>query len=330
MNRSHISHIVKRSRVRFKTIPPPLAPSLLTMHVDVGAIHAAVIDAQHVSLALARERLAPFVDESQLETVALALVYAFTILSLLLSFALTRRVFGGSSGGRSRSSAIVIMGTQGCGKTCAWQALRYGEQRFATCTSVAANDALDLAVVGKDERGREVKRRVRLVDVPGHAKLRLDAMDWLKRARAVVFVVDSVSFANDRREVAQFLFEILSDEHFQRSKLPLMVVCNKSEKLTAHSPDFIRKRLEREVEAARRAAAGSLPDMAVSAKQRKANQVAARRREKYRALGQRPGEEFTFEAFARGTGSRLVTFDRISATKLQMDGVRDFIARLRR
>lgn len=300
------------------------------MRVDVAALRATITEAQNASLALARERLAPFVDESRLEVAALALVCALTIFSLLLSLALATRALGGSSKDRSRSNAIVIMGVQGCGKTCAWQALRYGEQRFATCTSAAVNDAADGEIVGKDERGREVKRRVRLVDVPGHAKLRPEAMEWLRRARAVVFVVDSVSFANDRREVAQFLFEILSDEHFQRGKLPLMVACNKSEKLTAHTPDFIRKRLEREIEAARRAAAGSLPDMAITAKQRKANEVAAKKRERYRALGQRPGEEFTFEAFARGTGSRVVTFDRMSATKLQMDGVRDFIARLRR
>ena len=303
--------------------------------MDVAALTARAVDAYNTSHTFARDvlshRLA--VDDAN---AAHALVAIVTLLAIVVAFRVVFGVGGAfaalASGPGSRSKtykpAVLLLGGKGCGKTALWQGLKYGEQRFRTTTSVEANECGDAVVVGKNSRGREVtKSHVRVVDVPGHAKLRKEALRELARARAVVFVVDSVSFASERKEVAKFLFDILSDESFQTRKIPLMIACNKCEKLTAHPPDFIRKRLEREIDAARAADAGSLPEMAITAAQRRANAVAKKKRDKYRTLCQRPGETFTFDAFTKASRRPGVVCDRVSAMKNQLAPLCDFIVR---
>jgi signal recognition particle receptor subunit beta len=100
------------------------------------------------------------------------------------------------------------------------------------------------------------------------------------------------------------------------------------EMLTAHPPDFILKRLEREIDAARAADAGSLPEMAITAAQRRANAVAKKKRDKYRTLCQRPGETFTFDAFTKASRRPGVVCDRVSAMKNQLAPLCDFIVRV--
>ena len=68
-----------------------------------------------------------------------------------------------------------------------------------------------------------------------------------------------------------------------------MVACNKCEKLTAHPPDFIRKRLEREIEATRVADAGAPPPLGITPAQKRANAIAVKKRARARGFGQRPG-----------------------------------------
>jgi signal recognition particle receptor subunit beta len=304
--------------------------------MDVVALTARAADAYNASHALARDVLAHHLAIHDVNA-AHALVVIVTLLAVLIAFRVVFGVGGAfaslASGSHSRSKtqkpAVLLLGGKGCGKTALWQSFKYGEQRFRTTTSIEANECGDAVVVGKNSRGREVtKSHVRIVDVPGHPKLRSDALRELARAQAVVFVVDSVSFAGERKEVAKFLFDILSDEAFQTRKIPLMIACNKCEKLTAHPPDFIRKRLEREIDAARIADAGALPDMAITAAQRRANAAMKKKRDKYRALGQRSGETFTFDAFTKALRRPSVVCERVSAMKNQLAPLRDFVVRV--
>ena len=251
-------------------------------------------------------------------------------MTILCLFIASRVVFGGGRRRKKRGKpAVVVVGCAGSGKTALWQALTYGEQRFPTVASAAPNERDGLAVKGKTRGGRErTKHGVCVVDVPGHGSLRAEAMEQLQRAKAVVYVVDSVTFATNRKEVAKFLYEILCDEHVQRRGMPIMVACNKCEKLTAHPPDFIRKRLEREIEATRVADAGAPPPLGITPAQKRANAIAVKKRARARSFGQRPGEAFTFAAFSKFCRAPPVVFDGASATKLQTVAVGDFIVRL--
>jgi len=280
-------------------------------------------DAAHAAARVVlRERLA--VDD---DVYAHALIALMTIVCLYIA---SRVVFGRKRGRKNIGKpAVVVVGCVGSGKTALWQALTYGEQRFATVSSAAPNERDAVSVKGKTRGGRDTtKHGVCLVDVPGHGRLRSEAMQQLKRAKAVVYLVDSVTFASNRKEVARFLYEILCDEAVQRKGTPIMVACNKCEKLTAHPPDFIRKRLEREIEATRAADAGAPPPLAITPAQKKANAIAMKKRARARSFGQRPGEAFTFEAFSKFCRAPPVAFDRVSATKLQTAPIGDFIVRL--
>jgi len=255
-------------------------------------------------------------------------VVAATIAALILLWvfhSVLRQRSSASSSEPSRKKAIVMLGCADAGKTCLWQALKYGEQRFATVTSLSVGEDGDVRVQGTNARGKQVERaRCRVVHTPGHGKLRREAMMELARASAVVFVVDSSTFATDKRDVARYLFNILSSEDVQRRRVPILVACNKNDKLTAHPPEFIRKRLEKEIESIRETSASELPEIAVTKAQKRSNEIRAKKNKKLRALGQRPGETFTFDAFTKAT-KIPVSVGKTSATKIDVAAVRDFI-----
>ena len=118
-------------------------------------------------------------------------------------------------------------------------------------------------------------------------------------ADALIFVVDAAAFLSGKSEAADQLLGLLAAGLGRKKKRrspdgpPILLACNKADLGTAaYSPDFIRKRLEREVEAGRGAAGGSLAPEDGSA-------AAASL-----ALAP-PGKAFTFEGLAGLGGGRL-------------------------
>ena len=143
---------------------------------------------------------------------------------------------------------MLITGACGGGKTAMFQTLRSGEVFLdRTVTSMDVNEAR--IEVRSEKLGKS--KRARLVDLPGHPRLRAKLDRYANGAKAIIFVVDAVDFTSQRRAVAEHLFEILSHPVVQKRRCPIMIACNKSEKITAHPADFVRKRLEKEIEALR-------------------------------------------------------------------------------
>jgi signal recognition particle receptor subunit beta len=132
-------------------------------------------------------------------------------------------------------------------------ALRGSASTLGTVTSMDVNDA---SVTVEDARGKKTKsgsaatttKRARVVDLPGHPRLRAKIDAHASRARGVVFVLDAVDFAANRGEVAERLHALLADPAIRKRRVPFLVACNKSEKIAAHPVDFVRKRLEKEIE----------------------------------------------------------------------------------
>ena len=177
---------------------------------------------------------------------AVALLVMATIFWIL-----ARVLFGGSRGKVGGGGDVVLLcGACGAGKTCMFQTLRGGSPYLTTVTSMTENEAR-FPVEGKSAKRGVVSKQTHLVDLPGHPRLRAMLDKHAPGARAVVFVVDAVDFTAQRRAVAEHLFAIVSDPVVQRRRLPILVACNKSEKITAHPADFVRKRLEKEIEALR-------------------------------------------------------------------------------
>lgn len=171
----------------------------------------------------------------------LVLLLAAALILVLLLAALGRR------GGSARGSTIVLAGPPNSGKTTLFFQLRDGSLHNGVVASMAEN----AATVTLHPRGGP--RAAPLLDVPGHhsARHRLEAA--LADAAAVVFLVDAVEVTPHRTEAADMLYEVLAHPGVQRRRTPVLVACNKMDlELEAHSSDFIRKTLERQLDAMRR------------------------------------------------------------------------------
>lgn len=147
---------------------------------------------------------------------------------------------------RKKSNTIVLAGLNGSGKTVLFYQLRDGSSHEGTVTSMDPNEG---TFVLHSEATKNAKvKPIHLVDVPGHSRLRPKLDEYLPQAAGVVFVVDALEFLPNCRAAAEYLYDMLTKASIVKRKIPLLIVCNKSEKVTAHSKDFIRKQLEKEIE----------------------------------------------------------------------------------
>ena len=179
-------------------------------------------------------------------------------------FALLVRVAFGDArrGGAHSNGSVLLLGVCGAGKTALFQTLRSGSPYLTTVTSMEANDATIL-MEGKTRKSGVVAKKLRVVDLPGHPRLGGLLETHVRSARSAVFVIDAVDFASRRREIAERLFHALQTIAKAKGRaartFPLIVACNKSEKITAHPIAFIKSRLEKEMDALLRTA-GSLAE----------------------------------------------------------------------
>ncbi|KAJ3065542.1 hypothetical protein HK102_007873, partial [Quaeritorhiza haematococci] len=91
------------------------------------------------------------------------------------------------------------------------------------------------------------KQPIHIVDVPGHEKLRFRYTHFMPISKAVIFVIDSATIQKQFRSAAEYLYEVLVNPHFGKKKIPLLVVCNKSDLVMAQSAEKIRVLLETEL-----------------------------------------------------------------------------------
>ncbi|XP_038162320.1 signal recognition particle receptor subunit beta [Cyprinodon tularosa] len=152
-------------------------------------------------------------------------------------------------------SAVLLVGLCDSGKTLLFIRLLSGKFK-RTQTSITDSSAPYKA---KNERGSIWT----LIDLPGHDSLRSQYLEKFKSAaRAIVFVVDSAIFQKEVRDVAEFLYMLLTDTVISRNAPNLLVVCNKQDITMAKSAKLIQQQLEKELNTLRvtRSAALSAQD----------------------------------------------------------------------
>ncbi|KAL2484320.1 signal recognition particle binding [Forsythia ovata] len=147
---------------------------------------------------------------------------------------------------RTSSNTIVLTGLTGCGKTVLFYQLRDGSSHQGTVTSMEPNEGTFVLHSETTKKGKV--KPVHLVDVPGHSRLRPKLDDFLPQAAAIVFVVDAVEFLPNCRAASEYLYDVLTKANVVKKKIPLLLLCNKVDKVTAHTKDFIRKQLEKEID----------------------------------------------------------------------------------
>uniref|UniRef100_A0A1A8GHG2 Signal recognition particle receptor subunit beta n=1 Tax=Nothobranchius korthausae TaxID=1143690 RepID=A0A1A8GHG2_9TELE len=155
-------------------------------------------------------------------------------------------------------SAILLVGLCDSGKTLLFIRLLSGKFK-RTQTSITDSSAPYRA---KNERSSSWT----LIDLPGHDSLRFQYLEKFKSsARAIVFVIDSAIFQKEVRDVAEFLYMLLTDTVISRNTPTLLVACNKQDITMAKSAKLIQHQLEKELNTLRvtRSAALSAQDGSV-------------------------------------------------------------------
>lgn len=155
-------------------------------------------------------------------------------------------------------SAVLLVGLCDSGKTLLFSRLLSGKYK-RTQTSITDSSA---PYKTKNDRGSTWT----LIDLPGHDSLRPQYLEKFKSAaRAIVFVVDSAIFQKEVRDVAEFLYVLVTDAVLSRNAPDLLVACNKQDIAMAKSAKLIQQQLEKELNTLRvtRSAALSSQDGSV-------------------------------------------------------------------
>ncbi|XP_072174445.1 signal recognition particle receptor subunit beta-like [Diadema setosum] len=162
--------------------------------------------------------------------VGIALIVIFLTLIILKIF----------SGGRNNRRSILLVGLCESGKTMLFSRLVY-KKAVESYTSIKENAGPYLAI-GQGSMSLEV------IDVPGNERLRMQFWNRFKhQARGVVFLVDSSSIQKEVKEVAEYLYSLLSDEATTKNSTPFLLACNKQDITMAKSSKIIRTLLEKEM-----------------------------------------------------------------------------------
>lgn len=174
------------------------------------------------------------IPDIQLYT-AFAIIFVTLILSVIVRLSK-----------KKKSNTIILAGLSGSGKTVLFYQLQDGSSHQGTVISMEPNEG---TFVLHSELNKKVNiRPVHIVDLPGHSRLRPKLDDYLPQSAGLVFVVDALEFLSTCRAAAEYLYDILTEATVVKKKVPVLILCNKTEKVTAHSKEFIRKQLEKEID----------------------------------------------------------------------------------
>ncbi|TFK30168.1 hypothetical protein FA15DRAFT_651682 [Coprinopsis marcescibilis] len=161
---------------------------------------------------------------------------------------------------RSKGDSLLLVGPSDSGKTALFSKLVYGKST-PTNTSLQTNVSYANPTVTKP---------LRIIDVPGHPRIRGQLTEYLPQAKTVAFVVDSNTISRTGVAAAEHLHQII---HAITSLPPsqtapsIVILCNKADLLktsassgSAESLAVIRVKtvLERELEKRRSAQSGGV------------------------------------------------------------------------
>ncbi|XP_006822972.1 signal recognition particle receptor subunit beta-like [Saccoglossus kowalevskii] len=171
---------------------------------------------------------------SKQDPVVLSVVVALAV--VILTIVLFKIILGRKNTRRG----VLLVGLCDSGKTLLFSKLTSGKY-VMTQTSIKENS-------GTYKLQGEKKGVLKILDLPGHERLRNHKIDQFKdQARCIVFLVDSVTFQKDIKEVAELLYNLLSDQVISHNALPFLIACNKTDITTAKSSNVIKIQLEKEM-----------------------------------------------------------------------------------
>lgn len=156
----------------------------------------------------------------------------------------------------NKRRGVLLLGCCEAGKTLLFTQLVY-RKHMQTCTSTAVNSGTYTI----QDKGKTL----RLVDLPGFDRIRTQMLDSYKDlARGIMFVVDSSSVQKDIKDIADYLYTVLSDSRISSICPPVLIVCNKQDLTFAKGAKVIQGQLEKEINTVRVTKSAALQDTMAS------------------------------------------------------------------
>uniref|UniRef100_A0A1B6E0T6 Signal recognition particle receptor subunit beta n=2 Tax=Clastoptera arizonana TaxID=38151 RepID=A0A1B6E0T6_9HEMI len=133
--------------------------------------------------------------------------------------------------------SILIMGLSDSGKTLIFSRI-FHNRCIQTYTSLKENSGKYLIN----------NNFLRVIDIPGHERLCGKFFDQYKTStKGIIFVVDSVTIQKKIRDVAELLYNILTDKSFASKGNRVLISCNKQDQTMAKGATVIKSLLEAEL-----------------------------------------------------------------------------------
>lgn len=149
---------------------------------------------------------------------------------------------------RSSRRGVLITGICDSGKTLLFSRLAF-DKYVDTYTSVKENLA----------HYPPGKTKLQLIDVPGHERVRNKFLDEYKTtSKALIYVIDSNTLQKEIRDVAEYLYNLLTDKVILNNCTRILILCNKQDVPMAKNSKVIRSLLERELNTLRETKASQL------------------------------------------------------------------------
>ncbi|KIO13648.1 hypothetical protein M404DRAFT_993200 [Pisolithus tinctorius Marx 270] len=146
----------------------------------------------NTSVVSATPEIIPFIGNLSTRNLTLLSIAAAVVFSLALTL-LTK------AKSNSRGNSVLFVGPPDAGKTAILSSLAYNEA-LPSHTSLQTNSAHVVLSPSKT---------LRVVDVPGHPRIRDQFRQHLRGAKAIVFVVDASTVSRNAPDVAEHLHHVL-------------------------------------------------------------------------------------------------------------------------
>ncbi|XP_066995730.1 signal recognition particle receptor subunit beta isoform X2 [Anabrus simplex] len=133
---------------------------------------------------------------------------------------------------------VLLLGLSDSGKTLIFSRLLH-DKFVNTYTSI------------KENVGDYIVKNscLRIVDIPGHERLRYKFFDHYKNMTGgIVYVIDSVTFQKKIRDIAEFLYSLLSDPVVMANCPRFLILCNKQDDSTSNDCNGMQSLLEKEMD----------------------------------------------------------------------------------
>jgi len=99
--------------------------------------------------------------------------------------------------------------------------------------------------------GTSLKNPIRVIDYPGHDRLREGLTKLLPSVAGIIFMVDANADDVTLKKSADLLYALFTDKFLYNNEVPFHIACNKSEMMTSKSVEHIKTVIEEELNAVR-------------------------------------------------------------------------------